>query len=418
MNELGGGDAKQVRALMDGLLDQIGEADRAAAGVAALKAALVDQLRLASELLREAESAADPGKRARLGSDLFDRSLRAELACVLRVPEPTAEAMLVTSHTLFHRSPATFTALMAGDISERHARILVTQLGFVADEARSDLEARAVAIAGESTVAQFEKRMRELCDVEIVEPPQARRERAERRRGVWATPAADGMAWLEALRPAAIAQGINDRLTHMAVSLSHDDGEQRTRDQLRADVLGDLLIDGECTTLPDSVRGIRPRVSVHVPVLTLLGGGRPARLEGYGPIDAETARELCADAPGFTRLLTDPETGIVLSVGRTRYRPPEELRQWVRSRDGTCRFPGCRIPAVRCEIDHTQSWESGGSTSAGNFAALCTGHHSLKHGGRWRVRHAPQKDGTLVWTSPGGTQYEVKPEMNASLPPF
>lgn len=427
--------AQHARALMDGLLDQIGEADRAMSAAAALRTALVDQLRLAGVVLREVEAAsaiaADPGKRARLGADLFGRSLRAELACVLRIPEPTAEAMLSTSRSLLHESTATFTALMTGDISERHARILITQLGLVPDSARLDIEAQAIEIAKVTTASQFERRMRELCDAAVTEPLQTRRERAEQKRGVWVTPAADGMAWLEALLPAAAAKGIHDRLTGIAIALGKSDDAKsddaqcddeprarRTRDQLRADALSDLLIDGETDTLPDAVRGIRPRVSVHVPVMTLLGGDQPARLEGYGPIDAATARNLCAHAPGFTRLLTHPETGIVLSVGRERYRPPEELRQWVRSRDGTCRFPGCNIPAWACEIDHTLSWETGGETTAGNLAALCKGHHSLKHDGRWKVRHTTLAGGGLTWTSPGGRVYEVDPALNAALPPF
>lgn len=408
----------QVRALLDGLLDQIAEADRVMSGAAALRAALVDQLRLAGEMLREAEEKVDPGKRARLGADLFSRSLRAELACVLRVSEPTAEAMLSTSRTLLHESTATFAALVAGDISERHARVLVTQLGFVDAEVRPSIEARSIEIATQTTVPQFERRMRELCDEAITEPLRTRRDRAEKKRGVWVTPAADGMAWLEALLPAASAVGIQDRVTQIAVVLGKNADESRTRDQLRADALCDLLIDGESDVLPDTVRGIRPRVSVHVPVLTLLGGDQTARLEGYGPIDAQTARVLCAHAPGFTRLLTDPATGIVLSVGRQQYRPPEELRRWVRSRDGTCGFPGCRIPAARCEIDHTISWQSGGETSAANLAALCTGHHSLKHDGRWKVRQTTSTGGGLTWTSPGGRVYEVAPEVSAALPPF
>jgi hypothetical protein len=58
------------------------------------------------------------------------------------------------------------------------------------------------------------------------------------------------------------------------------------------------------------LRRITPTVHVTVPVLALLGhGDEPAMLEGYGPIDVETARLLTANAPSLTRLLTHPETG-------------------------------------------------------------------------------------------------------------
>ena len=80
-----------------------------------------------------------------------------------------------------------------------------------------------------------------------------------------------------------------------------------------------------------------------MPVLSLLGrSGEPAEVEGVGPIDIETARMLAADALSFVRVLTHPETGAVLSVGRDRYRIPEDLRRAMRVRDVTCRFSGCR----------------------------------------------------------------------------
>jgi hypothetical protein len=109
------------------------------------------------------------------------------------------------------------------------------------------------------------------------------------------------------------------------------------------------------------------------------------------------------------RILTHPETGIVLSVGRDKYRPPADLRRLVRWRSETCMAPGCTIPASRCEIDHRIAWIEGGTTELNNLNPLCKGHHTVKHHGRWRV----QPDGTggaLTWTSPAGRTYQVHPE--------
>ena len=87
---------------------------------------------------------------------------------------------------------------------------------------------------------------------------------------------------------------------------------------------------------------VRPMIYVTVPVLTLLGfGDESADLDGYGPIDPRTARELAAHAPSFRRILTHPETGAHLSYGRDSYRVPADLAAFLRVRDGTCRFPGC-----------------------------------------------------------------------------
>jgi hypothetical protein len=72
-------------------------------------------------------------------------------------------------------------------------------------------------------------------------------------------------------------------------------------------------------------------------------------LEGYGPIDIETARRLAADAPGFTRILTHPETGAVLSLGRDRYAIPPRSSGLASHAGRDLSSPGVRgrSPALR-----------------------------------------------------------------------
>ena len=115
------------------------------------------------------------------------------------------------------------------------------------------------------------------------------------------------------------------------------------------------------------------------------------------------------------RVLTHPETGIVVSVGRDRYRPPPELRRLVRWRAETCMAPGCNIPAARCEIDHNVAWEHGGTTSLGNLAPFCKGHHIVKHHGDWCVEQIQGSGGAMMWTSPSGRQYRVEPERRTPV---
>ncbi len=162
--------------------------------------------------------------------------------------------------------------------------------------------------------------------------------------------------------------------------------------------------------VPGWVRHVVPHVVLTVPVLSLLGHGHhPAELDGFGPIDLDTARALCANAPSFTRVLTHPETGAVLSVGRRQYTIPTDLRRAVNLRDGTCRFPGCRRRAARCDIDHTTAWADGGPTSLDNLATVCAKHHQLKHRAGWTSTLHP--DGTLLWRSPTGRRYTTQPAV-------
>jgi len=200
-------------------------------------------------------------------------------------------------------------------------------------------------------------------------------------------------------------QGIYTRVTDTALSLQGPD-EPRTLSQLRADVAIDLLASG--VTATGLGAGISATVNITVPVLTLMGKSEePGELEGYGPIDPETARRLAGTATSFQRILTHPHTGVVLDVSATPFRVPAALKKYLRLRDGTCRFPGCNRAARTCDLDHTRDKQFGGPTTATNLAHLCPADHNLKHFSGWTVTGAP--DGTLTWTSPAGKHYATDP---------
>ncbi|MBN9155445.1 MAG: HNH endonuclease, partial [Microbacterium sp.] len=84
-------------------------------------------------------------------------------------------------------------------------------------------------------------------------------------------------------------------------------------------------------------------------------------------------------------------------------------------RDKHCRFPGCRQPTWRCDIDHTKDAAHGGETRICNLAHLCRRHHILKHHTPWRVRQLP--DGVLEWTSPTGRIYRDIPTPPVTFTP-
>jgi hypothetical protein len=151
-----------------------------------------------------------------------------------------------------------------------------------------------------------------------------------------------------------------------------------------------------------------------VPALSLLGhDGGAAELHGFGPIDIDTARTLAARAPSFVRILTHPDTGETLSVGRTRYRPPPDLRLALLLDDGACRFPNCNRRTESCELDHTADWAAGGETERANLHHLCPKHHHLKHDSTgWSVVALPGR--ILDWTSPTGRRYRTAPRATNS----
>jgi hypothetical protein len=365
------------------------------------------------------ERLADAERHGRALTDVIERSLRLELAAALRITEYAANELISVADALVHRYPAALESLNRARMTERHASILVDGLDSVEPELRVSLEARAIALAEAEPVGTFRRALRKLIDAARADTLAERHEEALRKRRVVVEAGEDGMAWVHAHLPAVEAHAIHDRVTRMSKVLAAVEGETRTLDQLRADVLCDLLIDGTTRIHPSEASGIRASVTVTVPALALLdssegsGAGGIAVVEGVGPIPIARARELCGGADGWMRVLTHPETGVVLSVGRDRYRPPPALRRLVRWRADRCMAPGCGMPASRCEIDHSIAWEHGGETSLHNLCPLCKGHHIVKHHGDWTVRHI--EGGALEWTSPAGRRYVVQPERRVPV---
>ncbi|NMH96973.1 DUF222 domain-containing protein [Pseudonocardia acidicola] len=166
--------------------------------------------------------------------------------------------------------------------------------------------------------------------------------------------------------------------------------------------------------IPTLARPVAMNVQIRVTVAlsTLMGlDDQPGELAGYGPITATQARGLAAD-PGSTwrRLVTDPLSGTLLDVGTTRYSPPPGLAEHVIARDQTCRFPGCRVPAHRCDLDHTIPFDPAGGTgptAATNLGPRCRRDHRRKQRPGWHVQQFT--DGTVVWTTPSGHTYTVEP---------
>ena len=89
-----------------------------------------------------------------------------------------------------------------------------------------------------------------------------------------------------------------------------------------------------------------------------------------------------------------------------RYRPPRWMIEFVKARDGRCRFPGCAVSARFCDVDHVVPWPVG-ATDPANLVCLCRRHHRVKQRPRWRSRL--DGDGTLVWTDPTGHQSATSP---------
>ena len=88
-------------------------------------------------------------------------------------------------------------------------------------------------------------------------------------------------------------------------------------------------------------------------------------------------------------------------------------RRFTRTRDRTCRHPGCGNRAGWADLDHVVAHAEGGATDCANLCCLCRRHHRLKtHARGWRYVMTP--DGVLTVTTPSGiTRVSRPPGMTA-----
>ena len=161
-------------------------------------------------------------------------------------------------------------------------------------------------------------------------------------------------------------------------------------------------------------QGRRPHLTLTMSMSTLMALDRlPGHLDGFGAMTPELAHAIACSAASLTLAVIDPVTGAPLHAGERRfYRPSQAHRDRATTLFQTCRFPSCRQPAWRCDLDHRDPYDHdhpdlGGPTSTDNLDPLCRRHHLMKHHTDWTPRRHP--DGTISWTSPSGHRYDDHP---------
>ncbi|MGO3146463.1 MAG: DUF222 domain-containing protein [Leucobacter sp.] len=364
------------------------------------------------------------------------RAARADVAATLHLSEQTVERHLSVATLLSANYQSTLTELSEGRIETRHAQVIVDAGRVVAPMGaeetptlvahRSEYERNVLEVAVTTSPNRLKPIARRLAESFAFESLDARYEREKQHRSVWVGEREDGMADLTAYLPAHEAHAIHSRLTQMAKQAEqiearerkHADAAQgerepetpcRSRDAIRADLFADLLLNGNSGTASldgPSVHGIVQIVAHESDVVREPSREAPIPiLEGYGPIPVSVARNIAGATPAWNRVVEHPERGVVLSVDR--YRPSAAMRRFLTARDAHCRFPGCRAPAHRCDVDHTVDAALGGPTSLDNLGMLCRGHHTLKHHTGWKVTQHPE--GEYEWTSPTGRTHIDRP---------
>ncbi|MFS0713266.1 DUF222 domain-containing protein [Microbacterium sp. 2P01SA-2] len=364
-----------------------------------------------------------------MASDMELRSVAAEAAGMARLTDRRLQGEIDHAMTVVDDYPAVFEAWVERRIERGHVDVVVRVGTGVPAEVRGEFEAAAIGVCERDVPSRVRGELEALAAGVHPQDFTERHKTAAAERCVRVFHGTDGMSNLVANLPTAIAAGMLDRLTQMGQSVKGarvagaggadaagvdagvegEPADTRTMDQLRADILGDLVLGGAPVVDPtygaDRAGGlgaIRARVQVAVTAETLTGRDEnPAEAVGAGLIDAETARQLAGQVSEWDRLFIDPVTRTPVEIDT--YRPTVAMKKLLMARDQHCRFPGCRRAAIRCELDHTIDYALGGHTHINNLAHLCQRHHSMKQFTKWEVRQLG--GGVLEWTSPLGRIY-------------
>ena len=342
----------------------------------------------------------------------------AEVSAALSISSGLAASHLRYARALREQLPQVGRAFVAGDLDEDTFRACVFRTGLIDDdEVLADVDRHLAVVAprwGSMNRSQLSTRIDTIVARRDLDAVRRRQDRVAGRE-VYVGDVDNGLAEINATVYASDGHAVAERLTALANTVCGAD--PRSLAQRRADAFGAMAASTDrlrcrCGS-PDCPGGGRTASAVVIHVIaeaatvtgtasaTGLGPG-PAAMLGYeGLIPAELVADLATSAR--VRPLTHPAD----AAPEAGYVPSAALADFVRSRDLTCRFPGCAVPANGCDVDHTIAHREGGPTHAGNLSCKCRTHHLLKTFWGWRDEQLP--DGTLIWTSPSGDRYVTTP---------
>jgi Domain of unknown function (DUF222) len=339
--------------------------------------------------------------------DIFDTA-SSEVQAALNLTRRSTEIQVDLASLLCERLPRVWEALYAGLIDLPRARILSDLTSPLPEELARQVTNTALEWAPGLTTGQLRARLGRLI---ISEDPAAAKERYEQKleeRRVFSEQGEDGTANLHGLNlPPAEATRAMRRINRLARSLKAK-GDRRRIDQIRADILLDLLIGkGQ----PNSGTSDTGAVEIRVDLNTLTGiDDDPGEIPGFGPVLADVARQIVDEASDAEwRIVPVEEDGQPVGVVTTKRRPTTTQKRQVETRNPTCVFPGCRMPADQCDLNHEIPWAEAHRTTARELGPLCRHDHINHHRHRWKLKQI--RPGVYQWTSPLGHTYIVGPDQ-------
>lgn len=272
----------------------------AAAAAQARVSVAFETSQLVAQARAEAEKRDEDGRAA---PGLRGKGIAEQLALARRESPTRGSRHLGLAKALVNEMPQTHDALTRGSISEWTATLMVQATACLSVEDRAGVDAAMGPRLGTLSDRATGAAARALAYQADPQAWVARGRKAIGDRRVTVRPAPDVMAIVSGYVPAAQGVACHKALDHHAKALRAC-GDPRSLDQIKADTFVQRL------TGQAAASGAPIEVGLVMTDTTLLAGDTtPARLEGYGPLPADLARDLLRPHT------TDPSRGGQTSPG-------------------------------------------------------------------------------------------------------
>ncbi len=445
-----------------GLMQQVTAAE---AKLAALKLELA--LDIAAD--RPAPVVPRPGEAgaAGVGPDGVSEFVLDELALILNTSRTAAVTLLDQAHIFATRLPATWEALATGRLDWPRARAMAAELGRPADDSDpavvAAVERAVLPIATELSVRRLRERVRQELVALDADAEDRRRKNAQDGADVTVRRVGNGMSELNMRMSHSDAVACRKTLNAHARA-AQERGDRRPVGVLRVGAGIDLMLRPwqEQPPVTAHVTVVAPLGALTVGAFLDSGAATPSAFV-RGPVAAPVAEvdgetitaahvrelleQLDAVCPGGLQApiggtldiaVTDSRGRLLAVTARRelerlaargcrahpgmecscpvlsappavdRYTPSAGQRRFLRTRDRTCRHPGCSVSAGWADLDHVVAHGAGGVTDCSNLCCLCRRHHRLKtHADGWT--HTMSDDGVLTVITPSGVTRVSRP---------
>lgn len=351
----------------------------------------------------------------RIHEDDTARLVGSQLGMARRTSPARGTHLLRLAHRLTRDLPHTFAALQAGSISEWQASLVTRETRHLDHEQAGAVDEALSGELGKVSDRRLEEHAHELALTLDPEAASAARHQAETGRHVTLRRAPESMTRLCALLPMVDGLRLMTALTGAVQAIESMPEESRTRGQLMADGLVTAVTGAPASLAPspnpeantdvtaEPAAAAPVAVNLLVPLGTLVGDA-PARLEGFGPIPADLARELIEKSgERVRRIFTDPDSGDLISMESKSRHYPGLLATFIRLRDQHCRTAHCS--AAITQIDHIHPHHAGGDTSETNGRGTCTTCNLVKEHPDYTVTGDARQTTTVT----GGLQVTSEP---------